>query len=307
VGCRPIIVLGPERSGTSLVASMIDKWGAYVGAADELSDADERNPRGYWEYKPLWHLLEEIGDLRSGVSWWEATFAERVSAKTSDPRLADEARRLIERMESPERPWMWKDPALCHFLGFWTAFWDDPVYVLTVRHPLDIARSWQAFGASLGRVPTSMTCNLLRWQFMAMTAMAVSDRTDRAADSRIFVDYERLLDSPSAEAARLAEFLDPATRTTTSDETVADMASLCDAEMRHHRSTEREHTAELTESQLALYDAQRRYAADVDFPFDATKHPMPAGWRELVINEELRAERSSDQTSSFIDGTPRLG
>ena len=38
VSDRPIIVLGPERSGTSLVASMIDEWGAYAGEASELSD-----------------------------------------------------------------------------------------------------------------------------------------------------------------------------------------------------------------------------------------------------------------------------
>lgn len=268
---------------------MIDEWGAYVGEASELSDPDERNPRGYWEYKPLWQLAEEVGDLPSGVSWWEATFAERVSANTSDPHLADQARQLIARMESPGRPWMWKDPALCHFLGFWTAFWDDPVYVLTVRNPLDVARSWQAFGASFGRVPTSLPCNLLRWQYMSMTAMAV---TDRAAGSRIFVEYERLLLAPITEAARLAGFLDAQTASATRADTVAGMASLCDTAMRHHSSAS-EGGSELTEAQRALYNAQRLHATGIDRRFDVSEFPMPAGWRRIVIDEERRAERSA--------------
>src|SRR5687768_2870877 len=74
VRARPIIVLGPERTGTSLVAEMVHAWGAYAGEPHDLSPPDHRNQRGYWEYQPLWALAEQIGDFAAGVSWWEASF-----------------------------------------------------------------------------------------------------------------------------------------------------------------------------------------------------------------------------------------
>ena len=52
-----IIVLGVERSGTSVVAEMIHRWGAYAGDQEKLHKADVHAPRGYWEYLPVWDLL----------------------------------------------------------------------------------------------------------------------------------------------------------------------------------------------------------------------------------------------------------
>lgn len=62
-GPHPIIVLGAERSGTSVLAEMIHRWGAYAGAPDHTRLGDPQNPRGYWEYEPIWRMLVEIGDL----------------------------------------------------------------------------------------------------------------------------------------------------------------------------------------------------------------------------------------------------
>ena len=66
---HPIIVLGVERSGTSVVAEMVHRWGAYAGASETLHEADAHAPRGYWEFLPLWDLLAELGDFASGVTW----------------------------------------------------------------------------------------------------------------------------------------------------------------------------------------------------------------------------------------------
>ena len=37
---HPIIVLGVERSGTSVVAEMLHRWGAYVGPSESRSWKD---------------------------------------------------------------------------------------------------------------------------------------------------------------------------------------------------------------------------------------------------------------------------
>ena len=125
--CRPIIVSGAERSGTSVCAEMVHAWGAHAGDPGELPAADQMNPRGRWEYLPLWDLLAEIGESATGSTWWAGDFQQKVAAKAADPKLAGRAQALVARMAAPDRPWLWKDPALCHFLGFWRPFWHDPV------------------------------------------------------------------------------------------------------------------------------------------------------------------------------------
>jgi len=154
---------------------MIHMWGAYGGEPHELTEPDERNPHGYFEYKPLWDFLYDLGELASGRSWWETDFSERMATKATDPPTAAKARALIDRMEQPGRPWLWKDPALSHFLDFWLQFWDDPVLVVTVRHPVDIAMSWQQFCAAIGGGTRTVEANLLRWQHMALQVLRSTD------------------------------------------------------------------------------------------------------------------------------------
>src|SRR5262245_24386857 len=119
----PIIVLGALRTGTSLVAQMIHRWGAYAGAPDQLTPANEHNPHGYWEYKPIWDLLLEVGELRSGVSWWDPAFQGRVQEKLSLSHYKEQALAMIADMAHPGRPWVWKDPALSLYLPFWKELW----------------------------------------------------------------------------------------------------------------------------------------------------------------------------------------
>jgi hypothetical protein len=130
-----IIVLGSDRSGTSVVTEMVHRWGTYAGPSDKLTPADEHNPHGRWEYEPLWQLLSEIGDFGEGATWWSDSFEERVTRKLQNHAIVAKARALMADMEREGRPWIWKDPALCHFLSFWKPIWGDVTYVITVRHP----------------------------------------------------------------------------------------------------------------------------------------------------------------------------
>ena len=107
--CRPVIVLGAERSGTSVCAEMVHAWGAYAGDRGELPAADALSPRGRWEYLPLWDLLNEVGGFDGGATWWTEDFPATVAAKAADPRLAGRARALVAQMAAPGRPWLWKD------------------------------------------------------------------------------------------------------------------------------------------------------------------------------------------------------
>ena len=73
---RPIIVIGPERSGTSVIAEMICRWGAYPGEPDKQREPDEQNPSGYFEYLPIWEFLTDLG-----TDWWDEDFQTEVGDK----------------------------------------------------------------------------------------------------------------------------------------------------------------------------------------------------------------------------------
>ena len=96
---HPIIVLGVERSGTSVVAEMLHRWGAYVGPSEKLHKADVHAPRGYWEYEPLWDLLAELGDFDTGATWWDHGFQQRIENKAADPVYRKKATELMAEMQ----------------------------------------------------------------------------------------------------------------------------------------------------------------------------------------------------------------
>lgn len=94
----PIIVLGVERSGTSIVAEMLHKWGAYAGPSEKLHSADEHAPRGYWEFLPLWDLLAELGDFDAGATWSDHDFQQQMKKKAADPVYKKKATELMAEM-----------------------------------------------------------------------------------------------------------------------------------------------------------------------------------------------------------------
>jgi hypothetical protein len=259
---------------------MIAAWGAYAGDDDDLPPPDELNPRGRREYQPLWELLENIGDFADGASWWEESFPGRVAAKLTDVRVLSSARDLVAQMERHGLPWVWKDPALCHFLPFWREVWHHPLYVVAVRNPLDVARSWQQFAVLNGQRPTSVTCNLLRWQHMLVSVL---QETGEASD-RIFVDYDTLVEDPLGQARRLAEVLDQYCGRTSDAARIAAMAATCDPALRRIRSAPASARREVAPAQAALYRLLRQRAADIGV--SSGTYPMPDDWRALVITEE---------------------
>ncbi len=275
---NPIIVLGVERSGTSVVAEMIYTWGGYAGESDKLHEADERAPRGYWEYLPLWEFLAELGEFSSGASWWDSDFQKRMEGKVSDPKYRRKALELLNEMRQEDRPWFWKDPALCHFLPFWKKLWGKPVYVITIRHPLDTAASWQRFivpSEFHGNV-SFVPMNFLRWQHMMMQIL---EHTGSAR--RLFIAYEDVLREPFAQAQRLDSFLNSwfGNRVSRIDA----MVDAVNPELCHYNcDIPFQSVREATTEQKTLYAALQSMIENPQHPFDKTAYPMQPGYLEFL-------------------------
>lgn len=134
-----LLVLGMHRSGTSATAGLLAKLGARM--ARNPIRADTHNARGYWEPEPLVslhnRLLAEAGSAwndwgRLDHDQWGATAVEELAAAFT-AEFGDAPLAVL------------KDPRICRFAPLWLAVLDRlgvaPKVVVTLRHPLEVARS----------------------------------------------------------------------------------------------------------------------------------------------------------------------
>lgn len=136
----PVTIAGMHRSGTSMVARMLNLAGLDLGPVDQLIQPAADNPEGFWESVPFvslnQDLMEELGggwhapaDLPPG---WEQ--AESLNS------WRERAARLPAQLGLKE-PWGWKDPRNSITLPFWRSLWPSLRIVVCVRHPLEVASS----------------------------------------------------------------------------------------------------------------------------------------------------------------------
>jgi hypothetical protein len=136
----PICITGMHRSGTSLVARMLNLCGLNLGPADQFIPAADDNPEGFWELRPFVEFNERLLGLL-GRDWhrleplppgWES--------RTEIQSLLTPATDLVASLKLVE-PWGWKDPRTALTFPFWNQLWPDVRAVICVRHPLEVALS----------------------------------------------------------------------------------------------------------------------------------------------------------------------
>jgi hypothetical protein len=132
-----------HRSGTSALTGVLGLVGA--GLPAHLMPATPANPRGYFESQLLFELHEEIFQ-EAGVEWHDllppsADWFRSIHAARWVDRLAKAV--LEEYGDAPL--WVLKDPRMCRLVPLWASVFArlrvEPSYVLTVRHPFEVAAS----------------------------------------------------------------------------------------------------------------------------------------------------------------------
>jgi hypothetical protein len=274
-----IIVLGMHRSGTSLTAELVCRWGAY-GSERDLIQPGKWNARGYWEYAPLVRFNDRL--LQAVDSKWNVPPSEDdavvLARLASKGMYRKEGLRLLDKMRPAGRIWFWKDPRLSILLPFWRRLWKDVTYVIVVRDPIDIALSLRA------RDHLPIFASLLLWQRYMVEIL----RWTRTHQSKIFVEYDSLLDRGAAECARLSKFLDAECKPGEK----RDMKDALDPTLRRHRNrSSRANRTYITAGQRELANMllgltkRRRQLAESHI---AAFKPHSA-WREyLMVLDTLR-------------------
>jgi hypothetical protein len=195
---KVVCVLGMHRSGTSLVARVLNVLGLELGPEEHLMRPASSNPAGHWESRPIKELNDEILS-RLGGSWSEPP--ELAPGWQDAPELGDlreRARELIEADFSDYDLWGFKDPRCCLTAPFWQRLLPPMRYVICLRNPLDVAASLHA--RKVDSMPVDR--GALLWLTYMRAALAAT-----AGQDRHLVFYEDLMADPKPAVRRLAKFI----------------------------------------------------------------------------------------------------
>lgn len=194
-----IVVAGMHRSGTSAMARVLGLAGARL--PERLIQPGADNPKGFWEPQEVVALNDEI--LRTLGSTWDDIFGFRVAGRAQDQRdnLVRRARSVVALNFSGPGPVVMKDPRVSLLAPVWrealVAEGFKPVFVVMVRHPLEVARSITA------RDGAPLQASTLAW----LSHVIALERDTRDLP-RVFVHYGDLLEDWRPVLDRIGRHLD---------------------------------------------------------------------------------------------------
>jgi hypothetical protein len=280
---KRIIVLGTMRSGTSLTAELIRRWGAYSGGENNLWKSDIHDPRGYgyMEYIPLQDLNDELLNQNDRIP----PPHELLEQRAADPVFREKGLGLIRHMDTEAEKnkldtWIWKDARLPLTLPFWTKLWEDPIYVITIRHPAEVALS-SAKTEELDPDNLPFSAGFLYWQYCMLNILSFTQESQR----KIFVAYDQLINDPVYQCTRLCQFLDQQC-----DRSANAAQQRIEAMLPHVARGQRHHVygralaqmEQATREQRALYDFLRVKIMYPDEAFQAEDFALYPGWKEYL-------------------------
>jgi hypothetical protein len=286
------------RSGTSLTAELIRLWGAYAGVEDHLWKSDINDPRGYgyMEYIPLQELNDELLDNNDRVP----PSYELLEEKASSLIFREKAMRLLQTMdeqamENKFEAWVWKDARLPLTLPFWVKIWDDPIYVITVRHPAEIALS-SARTEEFGEDNLPFSAGFAYWQYSMLNILSATQESRH----KIFMAYEQITNNSLQECIRLCYFLNehsgkPAEQAQRQIEAM--LPQVASNQRHHHYGKALAEMEQATREQRALYNFLRVKIMYPDEAFQPDDFALYPGWREYLqaMDMLLALSKSQDQ------------
>lgn len=237
---QPLLIAGMHRSGTSVLTSVLEELGLFVGRRLE-----ENNEATFFLQLNNW-LLRQAGAAWDYPEPFERFLAydDLVAARAADLAHILKMPRAIEFMglgaylrlgdvAKLDRPWGWKDPRTTFTLPVWQRLFPGAKLLVIHRHGADVAKSLNARARSLRqdlarqelrtlprwgwRLPVSNNSwsrcldleeSMRLWESYSTMADV---HAARMGDSALVLRYEALLERPEEEMARVAAFAGLAT------------------------------------------------------------------------------------------------
>ena len=233
----PVCIAGMHRSGTSMVAKLLQVCGVCLGPEEELG-YDSSNGEPHYENVRFVALNDKILN-RLGGSWdnppdfrggWE--HAHDVEAFRS------QAKKIIRRFHD-QHHWGWKDPRNSLTVPFWRGIIPDLRLVICLRNPLEVAHSLRDRGDLI------VTPLFLLW--LTYYRELLSATPD---EQRVVTHYDSYFLDPIAELQRVTNRIGiqvPA-------DVISRACAHISGDLRHHRKKTNEWAAiDLPDEVLAMY------------------------------------------------------
>ncbi|SDC82678.1 MULTISPECIES: sulfotransferase family protein [unclassified Candidatus Frackibacter] len=129
---KTVITLGMHRSGTSMIAGVLDKLGVNMG--ERMLGKDFSNPLGHFEDRRFISQNIKILEAANG-SWDDPPTREAIL------RQKDKFQRKIKRLVNREGIWGWKDPRTSLTIELYLPYLINPYFIICYRNPARVALS----------------------------------------------------------------------------------------------------------------------------------------------------------------------
>lgn len=205
---RALLIIGPHRSGTSLLARGLLCSGWSIGST--LIQANQDNPKGFFENASIVALndamLSELGLAWDCMGAFDSSLCDALNTQT----WRDRAIEVLDKEYDKADGIVIKDPRL----SLLAPFWDNvlrhkgfhPSYILAIRHPLESAQSQAARHEA--KPDQHFTGSRTSEGIHLWVTYLHSALTMLARVGGFVVDYPRLLNQPDTVLRSLAEALD---------------------------------------------------------------------------------------------------
>jgi hypothetical protein len=184
-------VVGAHRSGTSLVANLLQRAGVSMGS--RLLGPQPDNPHGFFEDVDFFGFHEDC--LRRRGWTYIDPQQTRVAFDDEETRRA----RALVAARAELAAWGWKDPRTCLFLHAWHELIPACRYVVTVRHPLAVLASLLRRGERT--VLADVAAGLA---MVASYNRALLDFLDDVSPPAVVIETGAVFDAPHRVSAALA-------------------------------------------------------------------------------------------------------
>lgn len=190
---KTVIVLGMHRSGTSVVAGILQILGVPMG--EDAWGSNYSNPFGHFEDKEFIDLNDRILKMAGG-DWSHPPKREDIIR--AGEMFRDEVKYIIEKRNGLNM-WGWKDPRTILTLEIFIHHILNPRFVITYRNNLEIAQSLkERDGFSIEE-----SLHLIQLYNIALDGILRHYQGEEAH----LLAYENILANPQLESEKIAQFV----------------------------------------------------------------------------------------------------
>jgi hypothetical protein len=190
-----VCIAGMHRSGTSMIARLLNLCGMCLGKENDIIVPGCDNPEGFWENIKFIKINDEILSFFGG-GWDFPPLLKRGWEKTDEViYLRLQAQEIIGEFHDVPI-WGWKDPRNSITIPFWQNLIPDLKVIICLRNPLEVAASLERRGSA------TLNFSLNLWRIYNQSIL------DSVPSKKVLIThYNSFFINPVSELQRILDFI----------------------------------------------------------------------------------------------------